>query len=171
MQQDALILYKLIVLYLLNRAAFSLSAAQVSACLLEKEYMDFLTLQQVLSELSETGMISQTPARNRTFLAITPEGQSTLRFFENRIHNDIKADIDSYLKEHSFDLRNETAVSGHYYKSSSGEFEARLAIREKDITLLDITLSVPSLETASAICDNWPKKSEEIYQYLTRELF
>lgn len=171
MQQDALILYKLIVLYLLNRAAFSLSAAQVSDFLLEKEYMDFLTLRQVLGELSDAGMVSQTPVRNRTFLTITPEGQSTLHFFENRIPSDIRADVDSYLKEHSFDLRNETSVSGHYYKSSSGEFEARLAIRERDVTLLDLALSVPSLEAASAICDHWQEKSAEIYQYLTKALF
>ncbi len=171
MQQDALMLYKLIVLYMLNRVAFSLTAAQVSDFILEKEYTNFLTLQQTLSELAEAGMISQKPARNRTLLTITPEGQNTLYFFENRINDGIKEDINLYLKDKAFELRNETSVSGHYDKAVSGEYEARLTAKERGITLVDITLSVPGEETASAICDNWQKKNQEIYQYLARELF
>lgn len=156
---------------MLNRVAFSLTAAQVSDFILEKEYTGFLTLQQTLSELSEAGMISQKPAHNRTLLTITPEGQNTLYFFENRINDGIKEDINSYLKDNAFELRNETSVSGHYDKAVSGEYEAHLTARERGVTLVDITLSVPTEETASAVCDNWLKKNEDIYQYLARELF
>lgn len=47
MLQDPLTLYKLIVLYMLNRVTFPLTAAQVSDFILGKEYTNFLTLQQV----------------------------------------------------------------------------------------------------------------------------
>lgn len=156
---------------MLNRVTFSLTAAQVSNFILEREYTNFLTLQQVLGELADAGMISSQSVRNRTLLTITEEGRNTLYFFENRINDGIKEDINSYLRENAFELRNETSVSSHYYKATSGEFEARLTAKERDICLVDITLSVPSEEAASAICDNWQKKNEEIYQYLTKELF
>lgn len=156
---------------MLNRVTFSLTAAQVSDFILNREYTNFMTLQQVLGELSDAGMVSSQSIRNRTLLTITEEGRNTLYFFENRINDAIKEDINSFLRENAFELRNETSVSGHYYKATSGEFEAHLTAKERSITLIDITLSVPSEEAASTICDNWQKKNEEIYQYLTRELF
>lgn len=171
MMQDPLTLYKLIVLYMLDRVNFPLTKTQVIDFMQEKEYTNFFTLQQVMSELEDTGLITAQSVRNRTHLTSTNEGQETLRFFGNRISDAIKADIDTYLSEKEFTLRNEVAVQGDYYKSTSGEYEAHLLAKEKGITLVDITLSVPSPELASSICDNWQKKNQHIYQYLVEQLF
>lgn len=171
MLQDPLTLYKLIVLYMLNRVSFPLTTAQISDFILEKEYTSFLTLQQVINELTDAGMISPHSIRNRTHLDITKEGKQTLSFFENRISPAIKKDIDAYFRENEFTLRNEVSVLGDYYKSTSGEYEAHLVAKDRGIKLLDLTLSVPSEEMAAAICDNWQKKNQEIYMYLTKELF
>ena len=65
MLQDPLTLYKLIVLYMLNRVTFPLTAAQVSDFILGKEYTNFLTLQQVINELTDAGMIATQSIRNR----------------------------------------------------------------------------------------------------------
>ena len=43
MNQEPLTLYKLIVLYLLNKVSFPLTMAQVSDLILEKEYTSYLT--------------------------------------------------------------------------------------------------------------------------------
>ncbi|NTV79178.1 MAG: DUF4364 family protein, partial [Clostridiales bacterium] len=60
----------------------------------------------------------------------------------------------------------------NYYKSTeSGEFEAHLTAKEKNINIVDIRLSVPMEEMAAAICENWNKKNEDIYKYLTEQLF
>ncbi|MBO4290785.1 MAG: DUF4364 family protein [Lachnospiraceae bacterium] len=171
MIQDPLTLYKLIVLYMLDKVNFPMTNAQISDFILEKEYTGFLTLQQVISELTEAGMISAQSIRNRTHLAITTEGKETLHFFENRISDPIKADIAEYFKEKEFDLRNEVSVLADYYKATSGEYETRLVAKDRGISLIDLTLSVPTPELAESICDNWQKKNREIYQYLTRELF
>ena len=171
MLQDPLTLYKLIVLYMLNRVTFPMTAAQVSDFVLEREYTSFLTLQQVLSELTDAELISSETIRNRTHLSITDEGRNTLNFFQNRIGEAIKQEIDTYFRENEFALRNEVSVLGDYYKSTSGEFEAHLVAKDKGISLVDITLSVPAEEMAAAICDNWQKKNQEIYKYLVEQLF
>lgn len=171
MLQDPLTLYKLIVLYMLNRVTFPLTTAQVSDFVLEKEYTNFLTLQQVINELTDAEMISPQSIRNRTHLAITEEGKETLNFFQNRISDAIKNDINNYFRENEFSLRNEVSVLGDYYKSTSGEYEAHLVAKDRGIKLVDITLSVPTEELAAGICDNWQNKNEEIYMYLTKELF
>ncbi len=171
MIQDPLTLYKLIILYMLNRVSFSLTVAQISDFLLEREYTGYMSLNQAISELMDASMIKSHTVRNRTYLDITKEGKDTLNFFGNRISDAIKEEIDTFFREKEYNLRNEAAVMADYYKSTTGEYEARLIAKEKDIPLVELTLSVPTKELASEICDNWQKKNQEIYQYLIQELF
>lgn len=170
-KEDTLILYKLIVLYMLNRAAFPITKSQVADFILENDYMDFLTLQQVFAELSDSDMITATTVRNRTHLAITDEGKATLDFFRNRLNKITKQKIDSFYMENEMEMRNEVSIISDYYKSTSGEYEAHLSATEKKVRLIDITLSVPDEETAAAICDNWQKKNQIVYQKLIEQLF
>jgi hypothetical protein len=156
---------------MLDRVSYPLTRTQISNFILDRDYTNFLTLQQVFSELIDADMITSQTVRNRTPLVITNEGRKTLHFFENRINDEIKNDVNSYLKENEFTLKNEMAVQGDYYKSTSGEFEAHLVAKERDINLIELTLSVPTEEIAAQICDNWTKKNQDIYQYLIRELF
>ena len=172
MLEDTLTLYKLIVLYILNRVTFPITNAQVSDFILQKEYTDYLTLQQVISELTEARLISSETIRNRTHLSITPEGRETLRFFQNRIHHGIKEDINTYFRENNFRLRNEVSVLGDYnYVPATREYETRLTVKEGDVRLADIRLSVPTEAMAQAICENWKEKNQDIYQYLVEQLF
>jgi len=171
MLQDPLTLYKLIVLYMLNRVTFPLTTAQISDFILGKEYTTFLTLQQAINQLTDAEMISTQSIRNRTHLAITEEGKETLNFFQNRISDGIKTDINNYFRENELTLRNEVSILGDYYKSTSGEYEAHLVAKDRGVKLIDITLSVPTEDLAANICDNWQKKNEEIYAYITKELF
>lgn len=171
MMQEPLTLYKLIVLYMLDRVSFPLTKAQVGDFIQEKGYTNFFTIQQVISELIDTNLITAKSIRNRTHLGITDEGRETLHYFDNRISDAIKNDVESYFSEKEYDLRNEISVQGDYYKSTSGEYEARLSAKERGITMVDITLSVPAEEMAATICDNWQKKNQAIYQYLVSQLF
>lgn len=168
---DPLTLYKLIVLYMLNGVDFPLTKAQIGDFILEKEYTNFITLQQAIGELIDAELVSAQSIRNRTHLSITNEGKETLSFFENQISDSIKADIRDFFEKNEIQMRNEVSVLADFYKSTSGEYEAHLTAKEKDVNLVDITISVPSEETASAICDNWQRKNQEIYQYLISQLF
>ena len=52
------------------------------------------------------------------------------------------------------------------------EFDKLVAFaKEKGVELVNIRLAVPLEEMAISICDNWQKKNQEIYQYLTEMLF
>lgn len=168
---DPLTLYKLIVLYMLSRVDFPLTKSQISDFILEREYTTFLTLQQAIGDLIDAGFITSQTIRNRTHLAMTKEGTQTLAFFSNQISSSIKKDIDEYLKGNELELRNEVSVFSDYYKATTGEYEAHLVAKDKNINLIDITISVPIEETAASICDNWQKKNQEIYQYLIGQLF
>lgn len=171
MVQDPLTLYKLIILYMLGRVKFPLTTAQISSFILEKEYTNFMTLQQVISELTDTGLVETKTVNNRTHLSLSNEGKETLTFFGNRISDAIKEDINQYFKENEYSLREEISVQGDYYKSTSGEYEAHLIAKEQDINLIELTLSVPTREIAESVCDNWQKKNQEVYEEIIKLLF
>lgn len=171
MSQDPLTLYKLIVLYMLDRVNFPLTKAQVFDYILEKEYTTFMPLQQAISELTDADMVRAKSIRNRTHLEITKEGKDTLGFFENRISSQIREDIDNYFKDNQFELKNEVSVLSNFYKATSGEYEANLIIREKNINLVNITLSVPTKEMAASICEKWETANQDVYNSLVEKLF
>ena len=57
--QESLTLYKLIVLYMLDRVAFPLTQSQISEFILDKGYTNYLTLQQVIAELNQSDSLQQ----------------------------------------------------------------------------------------------------------------
>ena len=71
MTQEPLTLYKLIILYMLDQVDFPLTTAQLTEFILEQEYTNYLTLQQALAELSDSGLIKAQTIRNRTRLTNT----------------------------------------------------------------------------------------------------
>ncbi len=164
-------LYKLMILYMLDRVDFPLTKNQIGDFILEKGYTDYFTLQQVIGELIETKFVTAQSYRNRTHLKLTKEGAEAVHYFEGDIHPDIKSEIDEYLKENSISLRNEVSVTADYQRSVTGEYEAHLVAKERDVPLIDMTISVPIEEIAQSICDNWAKKHQKLYQYICKQLF
>ena len=155
---------------MLEQVDFPLTTAHISEFILDQGYTNYLTLQQALSELTETGLVSSQTTRNRTRLTNTKEGSETLHFFGNRISDAIREDIAKYFDANEIALRSEVNIQADYYKSTTGEFEVRMVARDKDTLLVDLTLSVPDKDMAQQMCDNWDKKNQEIYQYLMEKL-
>lgn len=156
---------------MLNRVSFPLTQAQIYDFLLERNYVNFMNLQRAITELVDTGFVTARSRHNRTYLTITAEGRETLDFFKSRIDSSIRKDIDDFLGANQFKLRNETSVFTDYNKVLSGDYEVHLTVKEKDVTVVEITLSVPNQETAETVCTNWQKKNQDLYQYLAGQLF
>ncbi len=70
MSSEPLTLYKLIVLYMLNKVNFPLTNAQISEFILDKEYTNYFTLQQVIGELAEGDLISLKTVGNTSYYHI-----------------------------------------------------------------------------------------------------
>lgn len=170
MQSEALTLYKLIILYILEKVDFPLSNAQVSNFILEKEYTNYFTIQQAISELIESDLILCETIRNTTLYKATNQGRETLNYFNNQISDAIKKDIIDYLKENKYMLREEVSTLSDYYQSKPNEFTVNCQVKEKDSSVIEIKLTVPSEEEATTICANWKGKSQEIYSFIVSTL-
>ncbi len=170
MSSQYLALYKMIVLYMLKRCDSPLSKSQIYDFILENDYTNFLTLQEVFSDLSETGLIIEKTVANRTYLELTDDGSQTLEFFGNRINPSIKSQIDEYIQENGMKLRNEASILGDYRKTGENEYTVHLRARENGQSLIDIKIPVPTEEMAEKMVGNWHTRNQEIYQYLFNEL-
>lgn len=167
---DTLTLYKLIVLKMLDQVESPLSNSQISEFILEKEYTNYFTLQQVLSELSESGLVIVSSVHNTSLYRITESGRDTLRFFGNKVSSAICRDIQNYLAEKKMEIRESLSTTADYFSGNHGDYLVRCQVREQDSTLIDLTLSVPSEKQATSICSHWKEKSQEIYAYVMKNL-
>ena len=167
---EAQTLYKLIVLTMLSKVDFPLTNAQISDFILTKEYTNYFTLQQVLSELVETALAEEQTVRNSTYYHVTEKGKETLNFFGHMVSSAIHEDMDKYFKENAIALRDEMSVKADYFENNHEEYTVRLRVMEKDAPVIDLSLSVPTEGQANSICDNWKKKNQKLYAYLMQEL-
>lgn len=163
---DTQTLYKLIILYMLSKVDFPLTNAQISNLILEKEYTSYFVVQKSFAELLESGYVTAKTTHNQTQYRITEKGQETLSFFSDKISDAIKEDIVNYLSENDIALKEEISRFAEYYKTTNNEYAARCLIKDNDATRLELTLAVPNKHMAKAICENWTKKEEDIYEYL-----
>lgn len=170
MQNDTLTLYKLMILYFLNQVDYPLTNAQMSGFLLEREYTNYFTIQQVISDLLEAELIHSETIRNSSYFRITKAGKETLHFFCDQISDAIKEDIRSFLIENQYELREEVSTPADYYEQKKGEYVAHCRILEHDDMLLELSIAVPSEEKAIQICDQWRDRNQDIYATLFEQL-
>ena len=71
-------IYKLTILYMLNKAGFPLSNTQISNFFLDQEYTDYFRVQEVLGDLVDTELIQARSTHSNTQYSITAAGKETL---------------------------------------------------------------------------------------------
>ena len=170
MLSEPMTLYKLMNLYMLKQVNFPLTNAQLSNFFLDREYTTYFTLQQALNELLEAGLIKMETLHNSTRYEITKEGEETLEFFGKKISPAIISDMDEYLKENRFRMRNEVGLVSDFYKSTNQDYIVHCEVREGKTVLLNVSVSVPDKDQAEIMCNHWRDRSQEIYAYIMKSL-
>ena len=132
MEQEQLTLYKLMILYLIEKVDFPLSNSQISEFILDKGYTNYFTVQRAFHELEEENMLRVKQIRNMSHYALSDEGSEAIEMFEYQIPNSIKEDIAQFLKEKEYELRKEASVTADFYPSKGDEYTVNLKIREKE---------------------------------------
>lgn len=170
MMSEPMTLYKLMNLYMMKKVNFPLTNNQLSNFFLDREYTTYFTLQQALNELLDAGLIQVETVRNSSRYQITKEGEDTLSFFGKNIPPAIVSDIDEYMKENKFRLRNEVGIVSDFYKSTNQDYVVHCKVQEGKGTLIELNISVPSKEQAESMCEKWKEESQEIYAFVMKTL-
>lgn len=170
MISEPMMLYKLMNLYMLKQVNFPMTNAQLTDFFLNRGYTTYFTLQQALNELLEAGLIKMQTLHNSSRYEITREGEETLEFFCKKISAPIISDMDEYLKENRFRMRNEVGLVSDFYKSTNQDYVVHCEVREGKSVLVNLDVTVPDKEQAEIMCNHWKDKSQEIYAYIMRSL-
>ncbi len=167
---DTMTLYKLIILKMLSQADTALSNSRIVEFILENEYTSYFTIQQVLSEMQETGLVTVSSSRNASYYHITESGRETLEYFGGKISDAICRDISAYLSRNSAEIRYDLSVTAFASPPGDNGIQVTCQICEQNASLVELKLCVPTAEQAEAICSHWKEKSQNIYTYLLKEL-
>lgn len=168
---NTMTLYKLIILTLLDSVSYPLTNAILSDFLLEKEYTTYFTIQQALSELTEDGLIAKEQTYNSSYYSLTENGRETFDLFGYTLSPKIRHEITAYLKEKNHEIIEKTSVFTNYTPARENEYTVTCRLQEKNAILMDLSLTVPSEDTASKVCAQFQNKNSEIYAYLLKQLF
>ncbi|MGI6080168.1 MAG: DUF4364 family protein [Candidatus Avilachnospira sp.] len=170
MISEPITLYKLMILYMLNEVNFPLTNSQLTGFFLDNEYTTYFTLQQVLSELIDSKLITDRHIGNSTRYEISSDGEETLGFFGKDISPAIKSDMDNFLKANKFRLRSEVGTTADYYKTDDRNYIVHCEVREGKSILISFDISVPDEREAMDMVGNWKAKSQKIYSYVMKQL-
>ena len=163
-------LYKLIVLYMLDLADVPLLTNQVTEYVLAQGYTDYITLSQSIGELLEDGFIFKSEVNGKQYLAINDFGKKTLKMFVDNISPIIRDEVKVYAESIRVKSIESRAARAEYIKEPSGEYRVILSLVEKNTNLFEVSVLVPTEETAKAMAEAWPDKNERIYYLLINSL-
>ena len=127
-------------------------------------------LQETLNELLDAALVKKETMRTSSRYEITEEGEETLEFFGKNISPAIVSDMDEYLKQNRFRMRNEVGLISDFYKSTNQDYIVHCEVREGKAVLVNLDISVPDKEQAEIMCNHWKDRSQEIYAYVMKSL-
>ena len=169
MSSTGLTLYKLMILYMLEKVNFQLTTNQMTEFILNQGYTDYFHVQQAISELAECNLITTKTIRNTTYYKNTEEGSRTLEYFKKDISDQIKNEIDQFLRDNAFELRNEVSNLCDYDRTMDGEYSVRCRVREGNSTVIELNFTIPTEDAAKSVCKNWPKKCQALSMHILNE--
>lgn len=163
-------LYKMIILYMLEKVNFPLSNSQITNFLLDHGYTSYFHVQQNIHDLLESRLVEEKKQGSSTCYQATEEGKTTLSYFKNKLSDEIRREIDTYLKENNYEMRNKNSTKSEYYRTPEHEYVVQCQVLEKKTPLINLELTVPTEDMAKTFCSHWAKKSQEVYAYLMETL-
>ena len=169
-----LAIYKLIILYLLDKADGEIAMDRLSSFLLEKGYVNFVnfvSLMQTYAEIEKSGLVRSRNSGDRCFYRITSDGRQTLRIFKADLGREITKQADDFLRSEGTVLRSEQSVRADCIPAENGMYNVILKVMERTDSVMEIRLQVPDKGLAEEICRRWPEKNEKIYNSLIENLF
>ena len=167
---EPLTLYKLMILYMLNKVTFPLTNSQLSSFFLEKEYTTYFTFQQAVAELIEQNLVTIESIRNTSYNRITMDGRETLSYFAKKLPVAVIDDMDIYLANNQYEFRNEVGTISDYYKTTEGDYTVHCEIKEGRTILIELNISVPTEKDAENMCNNWKENCQDLYANILHTL-
>lgn len=158
---------KLLVLYIMNRAAAPITFNQLLELSLCDAGVDYFSLTQAVNHLVETEHLSAQGER----YAITEKGRHNCQICEETLPFSIRRRCDENLIAVNELLRREAQIRGDLLPREDGTFTVRLALDDDAGNLFSLDLLVPSHEQGEQLIARFKSGPEAFYNSLLAGLF
>nr|WP_312576086.1 DUF4364 family protein [Sedimentibacter sp.] len=160
---------KLKLLYILNYINIPLTNIEITNHILESNYMDYFSLQQLLADLCDAKFVKLNSKNGNEYYSISEAGMAALEMFGEKLPdyftNEVATNF-SFLKK---ELKKQRELLGHYYKKND-EFIVSLQVMENESVIFNLSINVPTEILAKNICKKWDSNPEEIFGNIIKTL-
>jgi predicted transcriptional regulator len=170
MDNETLLRNKLILMYILDRVNFPIDNAQLSKYLLLQPNTNPIDIQENINELLDDGYIRADRSNTGYTYKITDTGRETISLFQSSFPVTLRDDLDLYLDQNNYSLREENSYITEYYENKNDEYIVHLGVIERTTTLIELTFVTHGKDQAENICRRWKEKSSDIYKYVIQTL-
>lgn len=167
---EELALHKLMILYLLDQLDYPIANTQLTHVVLEKNYIDYFSLQQYLGQLLHSHLIDEVVEKDKTCYTTSQLGKQTLEFFSNRIPSEIRKELDQYVTNNKQMLKKAMEITADYIPENEHEFIVHCKIQEQKTVLLDVKIAVASKDQAQKMVSTFKNSPEQVYHQIVQTL-
>lgn len=153
---------KLLVLYVLSRAAAPLDRDTLLDLTMVDDGVDYFTFMEVLSELEETDHLTC----EDDHYAITEKGRKNSSVCESSLPYSVKRKCARKLVGVNAALRRDAQVRADVLPREDGSCTLRLALNDEESNLLTIELLSPSQAQAERLAEGFKIRPEQVYNSL-----
>jgi len=160
---------KLKLLYILNYINIPLTNIEITNHILENNYMDYFSLQQILGDLCDSKFIKLNSKNGNEYYSISEAGMAALEMFGEKLPGYFTNEIANNFSFFKKELKKQRELIGHYYKRND-EYIVSLQVMENESVIFNLSVSVPTEILAKNICKKWDSNPEEIFGSIIKTL-
>jgi len=162
---------KLLLLYLIYLIDLPMSRAAITNFIVEKELMDYYTLEANLADMVE-GAFLEVARENAqdvstTLYTLTEDGLNHLKLLDSMISRPVKQVVNRYVEANRGTIQKSFEKSANYFPDDeTGEFTVKCGVYDdkRGTLLMEITMPVVTREQAKQIQANWNANYTALYQ-------
>jgi DNA-binding PadR family transcriptional regulator len=162
---------KLKILYIFYTINIPINNTDITKFVLEKDYMDYFTLQKILTELNEDGFLTIDKVDGKDLFYLTETGKKTVDMFIDKIPKLYRKSIENNFKSLKKEIEKNRQLIGHYFQRKDKDFTVILQAFEDDITVFNLSINVPDEDSAKNIMKKWKENPDKIYSEFINILF
>ena len=160
---------RLIVLYTV-RCMAPCTGVQLQQFLFDYNEINYFDMMFALNDLCANGQAMRERKGENFLYTITPAGEEALALFGNRVPGSIRSYIEEKGEAWKEAFRLQEQYPCQIRKKDQGDYVVSLGVQEKEMPLMQFTLSLPTYETAAQIAEKWPQKASGFYAAAIRLL-
>lgn len=161
---------KLKLLYILEYIDIPLTNIEITNCILENNFMDYFSLQQLLGNLCDSKFIKLNSKNGNEYYKIAEAGKEALEMFGDILPEYFKNEVSSNFSHFKKEIKRQRELLGHYYKLKEDAYIVNLQVTENETVIFSLSINVPTENLAKNICKKWDLNPEEIFGSIIKTL-